>query len=129
MDPGIDPFDLSAAYLRKARGDQRALMEGLAARLEGALPEAVRVSRKRNGFFSSTSHVAAITVATGTSLLSLTAEQGQLKATRSKVVRGVALGSAEISVPAWLDEVTRAVGAKGADAEATRATLHDFLMS
>lgn len=129
MDPAIDPFDLSAAYLRKARGDHRALMAGLAARLEGALPDAVTVSRKRDGLFSSTSHVAAITVATGTSLLTLTAAHGQLKATRAKVIRGVAIGSVEIAVPAWLDEVTRAGDASGADAEAARATLHDFLMS
>ena len=129
MDAGVDPFDLSAAYLRKARGDTRAFMEGLAARLEGALPEAVTVQRKRDGLFSATSHVVAIRVAGDTSVLTLAVEHGKLHATRTKVVRGVAIGSADIGVPAWLEEVTRAVGAAGADAEAARAALHDFLLS
>lgn len=129
MDAGVDPFDLSAAYLRKARGDTRAFMEGLAARLEGALPDAITIRRKRAGLFSNISHVTAISVATETSILSLTLEHGTLHASRSKVIRGVAIGSTDMSVPAWLEEVTRSVGAAGADAEAARAALHDFLLS
>ena len=129
MDANVDPFDLSAAYLRKARGDMRAFMAGLAARLEGALPEAVTVQRKRDGLFTSSSHVTAIGVTTETSVLTLTLDHGNLRATRAKVIRGVSIGSTDIGVPAWLDEVTRSVGAAGADADAARTALHDFLLS
>ena len=101
MDAGVDPFDLSAAYLRKARGDMRAFMEGLAARLQGALPERVTVKRKRDGLFSGTSRVTTIGVTLETCVLSLTLDRGILRATRAKVIRGVSIGSVEISVPAW----------------------------
>ncbi len=64
--------------LAGARGD-RAFTERRAARLEEALPVPVKITRKRDGLFSNKSHVAAISFATDTSLLILTAENGQLR--------------------------------------------------
>lgn len=122
-------FDLSAAYVRKAGGDLKAFMEGLAVRLEAALPGAVAVTRSRDGLFSSTSRATRIDVTAPGARLTLTLDHGALHARRGKIVRGVTIGSDEIAVPVWLDELTRLVGIAGADAEATRASLHDFLMS
>lgn len=62
-------------------------------------------------------------------MLSLKADHGRLLATRTKVVRGVSIGSEEITVPAWLDEVLRMAQALGRDADAAHAALHTFLMA
>ena len=122
-------FDLSAAYLRKAQGDAHAFMEGLAARLEGALPGRVEVERKRDGFFSRTAHVTALRVTADDAVLTLRLDHGRFAARRAKVVHGVTLSSQDMSVPAWLEALGGEVGRSGADAEATRTVLHDFLMS
>ena len=128
MDADVDPFDLSAAYLRNAQGDLQAFMEGLAARLEPALPNAVVVTRRRKGLFSSEARTTAIAVTTETGLLTLSIDQGRLEARRTSVVRGVSIGSKEMTVPAWLEELSRRIGATGTATEAARASLHAFLV-
>ena len=129
MDGDVGDFDLSAAYVRKVQGDLQAFMEGLAARLQPALPHAVTVTRKRRGIFSNEMRVTAIGVTTDTGLLTLSLDQGRLEARRTKVVRGVSIGSQVITVPAWLEELTRRIAVAGADAQASHASLYAFLMS
>ena len=124
-----DDFDLSAAWLRRAKGDMGAFLEALAARLDAALPDAVTIERQRDGLFSRTSHVSKIAVRTELRLLTLEYAQGRLHAIRAKIVRGVSIGSEEITVPIWLDEVLRSTRALGADADAAHDALHTFLMA
>ena len=125
---GPEDFDLGAAWLRRAQGDLGAFVEALAVRLEAALLGAVTVERRRDGLFSRKAHVAAIAVRTPTGVLSLKAGHGHLLATRTKVVRGVSIGSEEITVPAWLDEVLRSTRTLGQEADAAHEALHTFLM-
>ena len=66
---------------------------------------------------------------TPTGVLSLEAAHGRLRATRAKIVRGVSIGSEEITVPAWLDEVLRGTRTLGQDADAAHDALHAFLMA
>lgn len=129
-DEGSDvaPFDLAAAWSRRAGGDTRAFAEALAARLEPALPGRVAVERKRDGLFSSTSHVSSITVRFDDALLVLKAERGALSAHQAKVVRGVSIGTRDMPVADWLAEVVRRTRAMGEGAASTHAALHDFLM-
>ena len=122
-------FDLAAAWSRRAGTDLRAFAEALAARLEPALPGRVLVERRRDGFFSSTSHVARIAIRFEDAVLTLVQDHGQLSATRAKVVRGVTIGSQDLAVPAWLDEVVSRTRALGAGSGEAHAVLHDFLMS
>ncbi len=129
MPAGPDTFDLDAAWLRRAGGDVRAFLEALAVRLAAALPGAVAVERRRDGFLSRTSHVATIEVRTAGGVLTLATDHGHLRATRARVVRGVTIGSEEITVPAWLDEVLRGTRTLGAEAGAAHDALHAFLMS
>jgi hypothetical protein len=124
-----DSFDLAAAWLRKASGDMRAFTEALATRLSSALPDSVDVERRRDGLFSSTSHVTRIVVRLEGSALTLDVEHGHLRARRAKVVRGVTISSEEIAVPVWLDEVVRGTRAHGEAAGAAHGVLHEFLMS
>jgi hypothetical protein len=129
MSAGPGDFDLHAAWLRRAKGDMKAFVEALAARLESALPESVEVERRRDGLFSKTSHVAKIVIHFETSLLTLELDRGRLHAKRAKVVRGVTISSDVVTVPAWLEEVVHHTRASGEDANATHGVLHDFLLS
>ena len=125
----VEPFDLAAAWSRRAGGDGKAFAEALAARLEPALPGRVSVARKRDGLFSSTSHVSSIAVRFDDALLVLAAERGTLSARHAKVVRGVTIGSRDVPVADWLAEVVRRTRTLGQGAASAHAALHDFLMS
>lgn len=126
---GVEPFDLPAAWTRRMGGDARAFAEALAARLAPALPGHVTVARRRDGLFSSTSHVASIAVRFDDAVLLLTVERGTLSASCAKVVRGVSIGTRAMAVPDWLSEVVRRTQALGEGAASAHGALHDFLMS
>jgi hypothetical protein len=121
-------FDLDAAWLRKAKGDMKAFVEALAARLEAALPGSVDVERRRDGLFSRSSHVTKILLHFETSELTLELDHGRLHAKRAKVVRGVTISSEAVGVTAWLGEVMRNTRSSGQDASAAYGVLHDFLL-
>ena len=125
----VEPFDLAAAWSRRAGRDTRAFAEALAARLEPALPGRVTVERKRDGLFSSASHVSSIAIRFDDASLVLKAERGILSAHHAKVVRGVTIGTREMPVADWLAEVVRRTRAMGEGAASAHAALHDFLMS
>ena len=129
MGADASGFDLAAAWTRRVGTDLRAFAEALAARLEPALPGRVVVERRRDGFFSSTSHVSRIVIRFDDALLTLDQDHGQLRAARSKVGRGVTIGSQDLAVPVWLDEVVRRTRTLGEGAGEAHAVLHDFLMS
>ena len=128
---GAEPsgFDLAAAWTRRAGTDMRAFTEALAARLAPALPGRVAVERRRDGLFSSASHVSRIAIRFDDALLTLEHEHGALRARRAKIVRGVSIGSQDLAVPAWLGEVVSRTRALGDSAGEAHAVLHDFLMS
>ncbi len=129
MQAGSGDFDLSAAWARRTKADLPAFLEALAVRLEAALPEAVDVVRRRDGLFSRSSHVTQIAVRLDAGVLALAMDHGRLRATRTKVVRGVAIGSTEIGIPTWLEEVLQSTRTRGEDAERAHGALHDFLLS
>lgn len=129
MTAGPEDFDMSAAWLRRAQGDLKAFMSGLAARLDGALPGRVTVDRQRNGWFSSESHVTRITISLDRGLFTLADDRGHLVAKRAKIVRGVTINTETMPVPAWLTVLNEDIHALGEEAGTAHAVLHDFLMS
>jgi hypothetical protein len=122
-----DDFDVEAAWLRRSQGDLRAFMEALAVRLEGALPRHVSVERRRDGLLSKTSHVACVELSTDRSVHRVALNKGVLAASRAKVVRGVVISTAPISVAEWLAEVRAEVRALAEQAGDAADVLHDFL--
>jgi hypothetical protein len=127
MNSSLDAFDLNAAVLRHSERDMRAFMAALAVRLETALPGRVSVERKRDGFFSSTSHVAEIRVEHPDAVFTLSFGKSGLTASRAKVVRGVTIGTSTLPVPQWLAELNKSV-ADLADRNAIAGdVLHGFL--
>jgi hypothetical protein len=120
VSANIDPFDLDAAILRKNEGDMRSFMMALAARLEQALPGRITIERKRDGLFSSSTHVVRIELATDNVAFAISLDRTGVKTTRAKVVRGVTISNAPVPAKAWMDEVRAAVAAlSGASDEAS----------
>ena len=109
MSNGLDPFDMDAAILRKSEADLRVFMAALAARLETALPGRVSVDRKRDGLFSSTTHVVKIDMTADTAAYTITLDGHGLKTNRAKVVRGVTISSAALPVAEWMSQVRAVV--------------------
>jgi hypothetical protein len=107
----------------------KAFIEGLAVRLEGALPGHVEVERKRDGLFSRESHVLRISVTFETTQYILSFNGGRLVARRSKFVRGISIGSTDMRMPEWLAALSADMTAVGQQAGAAHAVLHEFLMS
>ena len=123
----LDDFDLNAAVLRHSERDMRAFMAALAVRLETALPGRVTVDRKRDGFFSSTSHVAVIKVEHPEARFALTFGKAGLSATRARLVHGVAISTSPLPVPQWLSELNQAVAALADNSAVAGDVLHGFL--
>jgi hypothetical protein len=129
MSDSTGGLDLHAAFMRRAAADQPAFLEALAIRLEQALPGRVQVVRKKDGLFSKTAHVRAITVDTGDARYGLENEAGLLQASRARGTHGVVLKRDTLTVPQWLDELSAALAKLSSDAEGAHRVLHDFLMS
>jgi hypothetical protein len=117
MDSPIDEFDLNAAIARRSERDLRAFMAALATRLETALPNRVAVERKRDGFLSTSSHVARLKVEFSDAIFTLALTKQEFVATRAKVVRAVAISTATLPAAEWLAELKAAL-AKVADRDA-----------
>lgn len=94
-------FDLSAAGLRADGAGLERDIEVLAAKLEGALPGACRVERRRRGLFSSRRRVAAIDVTLGASRFSLRADPA-VTAERTERVHDMRTRTDRMSLGEWL---------------------------
>jgi hypothetical protein len=127
MADGPDEFDLNAAWLRRSQGDLQAFVEAFAVRMEGALPGRVSVERKRDGLLSKTSHVAKVTIQGDKAVYQLTNDKGRIATVRSKLVRGVVISSATLTVPDWLGEVRAEVQTLAGQSVSASDVLHDFL--
>jgi hypothetical protein len=120
---------MNAAWLRKAAGDLKAFMEAFAVRMEGAIPAHVAVKRKRDGLFSSNTHVEQVAISTETQIYTLRFEAARLSAHRTKVVRGVTLKTETMALPEWLSALNHEVQKLADQAGVSHDVLHDFLMS
>jgi hypothetical protein len=127
MSASVDDFDMDAAWVRRAGGDLRALMEALAVRLQSALPDRVHLDRRRDGLFSRTSHVHAITLRGDAGQFRLVFEKGALSATKAKVVRGVVISTAQEPFPQWLAEVRAEIKSLADDLGAASDSMGEFL--
>jgi hypothetical protein len=120
VSANIDPFDLDAAILRKNEGDMRSFLTALAGRLEQALPSRITIERRRDGLFSSSTHVVRIELAMDNAAYAISLDRAGVKTTRAKVVRGVTISNAPMPAKAWMDEVRASVASlSGASDEAS----------
>ena len=125
---GSDPdLDLVAAALRADLSDIAAFVEGLATRLEAALPGFVEIKRIRNGF-RGPKLVAEIVVTAGDQRLVLKRDGGRVNATRSRFSGGIAIKTDTLELDAWLKLLAEAVAVQARSSERTRQALQRLVL-
>src|SRR5438309_1432104 len=126
MDGGLG-FEVLASSLRADMSDTKAFLGALAEKLGGALPQQCVVERK-GSLFSKEKHVHRVSVELGEHRYLIEhASHGGLRASRAKVVRGIALKTDELTVDAWIDELSRDLSSHAARNSQARQALERLL--
>jgi hypothetical protein len=126
--PGME-LDLAAAEARADRVDTQAMLDALAARLEGALPRMTAVKRRRvGGFRSKRTEVERIDVELGDARFELVAAGDVLRCARNKVVRGITLKHEEVPIERWIRDLLDELGSVAAVGEQTRIALEGLVL-
>jgi hypothetical protein len=120
-------LDLLAATLRADLSDISAFVEGLATRLESALPGFVSVKRVKRGF-RGPKLVAEISVETGGDRLELHRDDDHVRTVRAKSSGGIVLKTEEIDIDTWLVALTAAVAEQAQRSERTRQALQQLVL-
>lgn len=117
-------FDLLAASLRADTRDLRAFVEALATKLEGALPERVRIDR--GGLFGG-KRVKGLAVDLGDDRYELEHDDGRVSCRRCSVVRGITLKNEALDLDTWVDDLSRGLLAEAGRSEHARVALERLL--
>ncbi len=117
---------VAAALSKEYAQDQRALLEMLATMLESALPGEAQIDR-RGGLFTRKT-VQRIALELGTDRYTLEDPgRGSLRASRTRVVRGIALKTEEIPVEEWLEALSATLEQRARASASARAALERFV--
>jgi hypothetical protein len=122
---GDADFELLAASLRSDTRDLAVFLDVLASKLEGALPQRTRVSRR--GMFARRKQVARIEVELGEERYVLRSDGGALEARRAKAVRGVVLKNELLGLEEWVESLARAIATEARMSEHGRLALERLL--
>jgi hypothetical protein len=122
-------LDLAAAETRADQVDTQAMLDALAARLEGALPRMTAVKRRRvGGFRSKHTEVERIDVELGDARFELVAAGDVLRCARNKVVRGITLSHEEVPIDRWIRDLLDELVRVAAIGEQTRIALEGLVL-
>jgi hypothetical protein len=124
-DTGLD-IDLLAASLRSDASDLGAFVEALAVKLEEAVPNAVRVERRREGLFGP-KRVSRISLDAGDQRLELRRVAGRIETRCARLSAGIVLKSEALPTDAWLDVLSQALAAEARSSQTTRQALERLL--
>ncbi len=116
-------FGVAATLSKQYATDQRTFLDLLATMLETALPQDVEVGR-RGGFFAKRKTVQRVSVMLGDDRYTLEDPgHGNLQATRTRIVRGIALKTETISVQEWVQELGSILDERARTSAAAREAL------
>ncbi len=119
-------LDLIAASLRADTSDLRAYVESLAAKLEAAVPERVRVERRRSGLFGG-KVVRAIAFDAADRRLEMIYEGGAIQARAAKLSGGIVLKNETLATDEWVAALGEVLAAEAQRSEVTRRALERLL--
>lgn len=132
-DPDPSPgtaldIDLLAASLRADSTDLGTFVEALAAKLEQAVPGAVRVERRREGMFGP-KLVRRITLDAGDQRLELKTAGAGIETRCSRLSGGIVLKSDTVGTDAWLTALGTALALEAQRSQITRQALERLLLN
>jgi hypothetical protein len=119
---------LVAAALRADLSDIAAFVEGLATRLELALPGIAQIRRTKAGF-RGPKLVSEIVVQDGDDRLELHRNGSQITTTRCRVSGGIVIKNETLDIDAWLSTLQAAVAAQAQRSERTRQALQQLVLN
>jgi hypothetical protein len=120
-------FDLAASSLRADASDSRALAEALAAKLCDALPDQTRTRRRSAGLLSREKSLERVEVDLGDETFVMSLSGATAETTVAKSVRGVVIKRQQMTLDAWLDALSEALGAEAQRSETARRSLERLL--
>ena len=120
-------LDLLAASLRADLTDLNAFVEGLAVKLEEALPAVVKVERVKQGF-RGPKLVRRIAVDAGGDRLELRRDGSRVETLRARTSGGIVLKTEAVDVDSWLEAISAAIAAEAQRSERTRQALQRLLL-
>jgi hypothetical protein len=121
-------LDLLAASLRADLGDIAAFVEGLAVKLEEALPGVVQVERVKQGF-RGPKLVRRIALNAGSGeRLELRREGNSVQTLTARTSGGIVLKTEAVDIETWLTTLTTIIAAEAGRNERTRQALERLLM-
>ncbi len=120
-------LDLLAASLRADGSDLEAFVEGLAVKLEEALPGRVRVQRRRSGL-RGRKLVQRIALDAGGLRLELLAGDGTIETRCARLSGGIVLKTETLDTDAWLAALGEALADESRRSEITRQALERLLI-
>jgi hypothetical protein len=123
-DPG---FDLVAASLRADTTDLNAFVEALAVKLEGALPDSVRVDRKGGGLLSREKRVRRISIGMDDARYDLERAGESIQTSRCSEVRGIVIKSERLGLDEWIDALSRELTNRAQQSERSMLALQRLL--
>jgi hypothetical protein len=108
-DDPLSASTIASRLLAEYAGDRQIFLDLLARHLEEAVPEQLTVKRS-GGLFARNRPIQAIEVDLGDDrFLLAVGRHGTLAATRTRVVRGIALRTEELDVEGWLNQLASAL--------------------
>lgn len=115
-------FGVAAALSKQYTADQRFFLEMLAQMLEGALPGETEIGRRGGLFSKKTVQRVAITLGENRYALE-DPGRGPLQATRTHIVRGIALKTEPMPIEDWIVEMGAALDERARTSAAAREAL------
>lgn len=116
-----------AAALRADMTDIAAFVEGLATRLELALPGLAQIKRSKSGF-RGPKRVSEIVVQAGDERLQLQRDGGRIQTARCRVSGGITIKTEALEIDAWLAALSTAVAEQAQRSERTRQALQQIVL-
>jgi hypothetical protein len=115
-------FGVAATLSKQYAADQRMFLGLLAQMLESALPDEIEIGRKGGLFAKKT--VQRVIVTLGENRYTLEDPgRGPLMATRTRIVRGIALKTETVPVEEWLADLGAALDERAGSSAAAREAL------
>jgi len=125
-DHDLLDIDLLTASLRADTGDLHAFVEGLAAKLEQALPGRVRVERRRAGLLGA-KQVRRITLDGGDHRLELRWADDAIETLCSRISGGIVLKRETVETEHWLSALAEVLAVEARRSETARRALQRLL--
>ncbi len=127
-DGAAQDIDLVAASLRADRGDLPTFVDGLAGKLQEALPGMVEVQRRRSGLLGP-KHPRSITIETAGERLELQVDHhGALQTHRASISGGIVIKREPLDIEAWLTRLGGILVEQAERDQRTRQALERLLI-